>query len=68
MYQFAGAEVERGGEVAALVLAGRDDFQALPAWRPLCAHFGQQVKFQLIGKHQCLLRTQAFPTQADVSQ
>ena len=46
--QPARAEIQCSGEVAAPVLPGRDDFQALPAPNPLCPHLGQQMEFQLI--------------------
>jgi hypothetical protein len=39
--QPARAEIQRGGKLAALVLAGRGDFQKLPTPRPLRPDFGQ---------------------------
>src|SRR4051812_13027214 len=34
------AEVERGGQLAALILAGRDDLEALAAWGPRRPYLG----------------------------
>jgi hypothetical protein len=64
MDQLTGAEVERGGAVAALVLAGCDNREALPAPDPWRADLGQQVNFQLISKHKRLLGAPAFPVPA----
>ena len=60
--------IERPGQVALLILAGRDDLNHLAFRHPLITDLRQQVDVQLIGKDQSRSSGEVFNAKANARQ